>query len=260
MAVNTEEIWEMFRETGKQIQALRYRSEETERSIKELVEASRETDRRFQEIRTEMAESSKETDRRFQEIRTEMAESSKETDRKIKETIVSLHDGLHKTEKLLGGYAQAAEKRSRELDKRIGALSNRLGEFVEEFIKPNIVPLLQARGIDVHVVSRDVEANNPQLGLAMQIDLLAINGDCCVLIEVKSHLSQDDVDEHIERMGKFKPLFPKYQDSQIFGAVAGMVIPDNVSKYAYRKGFFVITQKHDTAIILNDIQFQPKTW
>ncbi|ALG69210.1 hypothetical protein [Beggiatoa leptomitoformis] len=245
---DAQEIWELFRETSRQLQELRYQTQETDRKFQETDRKFLETDRKF----LETARRFQETDRKFLETDLKF----QETDRKFQETAHRFQE----TEKLLNTYAQAAEKRSRELDKKIGSLSNRLGEFVEGLIKPNVVPLLQARGIDVHVVSRDVEADNPQLGLAMQIDLLATNGDCCVLVEVKSHLSQDDIDEHIARLEKFKPLFPKYQDSKVFGAVAGMVIPDNVAKYAYRKGFFVITQKHDTAVMLNDTQFQPKAW
>jgi hypothetical protein len=107
---------------------------------------------------------------------------------------------------------------------------------------------------------RDVKAKNSKLNLAMEIDLFAINGDSCVLIEVKSNLSIDDINEHIERMSKFKTLFPLYADKKVYGAATGMVIPDNVAKYAYKNGFFVIAQQGDSAIILNDQKFQPIAW
>lgn len=169
----------------------------------------------------------KETDRKFQE-----------TDRQIEET----------------------NRQIKQVNQKLGELGNRLGEFVEGLIKPAVVRLFQERGIAVDKVTRDIEVNKPALGLAMQIDLLVVNGDTCVLIEVKSHLSQDDVDEHIEQMKKFKPLFPEYSDKKAFGAVAGMVIAGNVAKYAYRQGFFVIAQRGDAAVILNDAKFQPAAW
>jgi hypothetical protein len=122
------------------------------------------------------------------------------------------------------------------------------------------VRLFKKHNIDVLVVSRDVEINNPNLNLAMQIDLLAKNGDSCILIEVKSNLSIDDVNDHLERMAKFKPLFPEYAKYKVYGAVAGMVIPQNVSRYAYRKGFFVIGQTGESVKILNDENFKPVEW
>ncbi|MEY3219253.1 MAG: hypothetical protein RIT27_610 [Pseudomonadota bacterium] len=197
-------------------------------TLEEVWALFKETDRKFQE-----------TDRKFQE-----------TERLIKETALA--------------NAQAAEKRTRELErtlyKKIGELGDRLGDFAEGFVRPAVVRLFRERGIEVHKVTRKIEANNPQLNLATEIDLLVINGDSCVLVEVKSNVSIDDVNEHIERMAKFKPLFPEYADKKAFGAMAGMVISENVAKYAYRKGFFVIAQQGDLAVILNDNKFQPATW
>jgi len=41
-------------------------------------------------------------------------------------------------------------------------------------MKPSIVNLFQQRGIEVHKVSRDVEAKNRELNLATQIDLYVL--------------------------------------------------------------------------------------
>jgi hypothetical protein len=216
---------------------------------------------------TEPAPTLEEVWRLFRETDRRLEEQARETDRYLKEMALE-------AERRALERAQEADRRAQEskrewdeikqalkdMSRKVGELGNRLGEFVEELIKPSIVRLFQERGIDVHVVTRDVEANNPALGLAMQIDLLVVNNDSCVLIEVKSKLSQEDVDEHLERMGKFKPLFPKYADCKVYGAVAGMVIPENIAKYAYRQGLFVIAQQGDLAVILNDQKFLPKAW
>jgi hypothetical protein len=44
------------------------------------------------------------------------------------------------------------------------------------------------------------------------------------------------------------------------GAVAGMVVPDDVAKYAYRRGFFVLAQNGDSILIRNDAKFNPTQW
>jgi len=211
-------------------------------TLEEVWALFKETDRKFQE-----------TDRKFQETDHKFQETDRkfqETERIIKETALA--------------NAQAAEKRTRELEKtlykKIGELGDRLGDFAEGFVRPAVVKLFRERGIEVHKVTRKIEANNPQLNLATEIDLLVINGESCVLVEVKSNVSIDDVNEHIERMAKFKPLFPEYADKKAFGAMAGMMISENVAKYAYRKGFFVIAQQGDLAVILNDSKFQPAIW
>jgi len=180
----------------------------------------------------------RETDRQLKEL----ALQSKETNRKFQET------------------NRLIKSLSKETDKKIGKLSNRLGEFVEGLIKPAVVRLFQERGIPVHKVYSDVSAENPELNLATQIDLFVINGLSCAFIEVKSKLSIDDVNEHLERMQKFKALFPEYADKQAFGAMAAMVMPDEAAKYAYRKGFFVIAQQGEAVKILNDLAFKPVVW
>ena len=159
----------------------------------------------------------------------EVAESQKDTDRQIK---------------LLG--------------KQIGELGNRLGEFVEGLVKPAVVRLFQARGIDIHEVYPDVEVDRGTEGI--QIDLLVVNDTEAVLVEVKSKLTLADVDDHLERLAKFKRLLPRYAEVRAMGAMAAMVIPKDAARYAYRQGFFVLAQSGETVVILNDAQFQPKAW
>ncbi len=180
----------------------------------------------------------------------------RETDRIVKENAAQQKE----TDRQLKEMAKETDKQIKAMSKKIGDLGNRLGDFVEAFVEPSIVRLFQERGLDVTAVMRDIKAKNPKLGLAMEIDLFAINGDSCVLVEVKSNLSIDDVNDHLERMEKFKKLFPIYEQYRVFGAVAGMVIPENVAKYAYKKGFFIIAQQGDSAVILNDNKFNPNIW
>jgi hypothetical protein len=39
-----------------------------------------------------------------------------------------------------------------------------------------------------------------------------------------------------------------------------MVVPQDVARYAYRQGLFVMAQSGDDMMILNDLSFQPKAW
>ena len=44
------------------------------------------------------------------------------------------------------------------------------------------------------------------------------------------------------------------------GAVAAMVMPNDVARYAYRKGLYVLAQSGSTVLIRNDGKFSPKIW
>jgi hypothetical protein len=176
-------------------------------------------------ILRELAESQKETDRKFQETR----EQFKETDRRL-----------------------------REVTANIGKLGNRLGDFIEDAVRPAAVRLFQERGIEVHEVHQNIRSQRGDEGL--ELDLLVVNDEDVVAIECKSNLSLDDVNEHLRRLEKLKRLLPSYANKRVFGAMAAMVIPDNVAQYAYRKGLFVIGQNGEHLEIRNDANFVAKTW
>jgi len=183
-----------------------------------------------------------------------------ETDRKFQETERLMKEQAQESEHRFQKTERAMKELSKETNKQIANLGNRLGEFVESFVTPALIGLFQVRGIEVHGLSRDMTRHQPKLNLATQIDLFAVNSDACILIEVKSKFSIDDVNEHLERMDKFKPLFPEYIDKKAYGAIAAMVMPEEVAKYAYRKGLFVLAQQGETVAILNDEKFKPSAW
>ena len=173
----------------------------------------------------------------------ELVAAQQDTDRKFQETDRKFQETDRQIQKVVNS---------------LGRLGNRLGDFVEETVKPALVRLFQARGIAVHEVHRGVSAE--RLGEAIEIDLLVVNDSDVIAVECKSSLSNDDVDEHLARLGKLRRLLPRYAEARIMGAVAAMVLPDDVARYAYRKGLFVLAQSGEGVVIRNDSGFVPVTW
>ncbi|MGK7943945.1 MAG: DUF3782 domain-containing protein [Microcystaceae cyanobacterium] len=198
-----------------------------------------------------LREERQETERRFQETERILREERQETERILREE-------RQETERLLREERQETERQIKQVNQQIGKLGNRLGEFVEWQVRPAAVRLFQERGIEVHSLSKEISAQRGNEGL--EIDLLVVNDTDVVVIEVKSKVSQQDVDDHLERLAKFKEFLPRYQDTRALGAIAGMVVPSDVARYAYRKGLFVLAQSGETVTILNDRKFQPKAW
>ena len=223
-AATYDDVREMFQETNRQFQAM----------VREDRERRAATDRKFLEMRAE-------TDRTFREMRAE-------TDRTFRE----MHEETDH-------QIRAVAAQMKETDRKLDRLGGRLGEFVEGLVAPACKTLFAERGIPVHKVSRRVEADLPG-GRRMEIDLLVVNTDAVALVEVKSKLTVDDVREHLTRMAEFKAFFPEYADKRAIGAVTGMVIEDNVSRFAINKGLFVIEQAGETLRMANDAAFVPRTW
>jgi hypothetical protein len=168
-------------------------------------------------------------ERRFKEMERAIQKSSDETDRKLKEASLI-----------------------------VGRLGNRLGEFIEEAVRPAAVRLFRERGIEVHEVHENVTSQRGDEGI--EVDLLVVNDTDVIAIECKSNLKLDDVREHLDRLAKLKRLLPTYTDKRVMGALAAMVIPANVARYAYREGLFVIGQNGEQLEIRNDLEFVPRAW
>ncbi|TRU28375.1 MAG: DUF3782 domain-containing protein [Microcystis aeruginosa Ma_QC_B_20070730_S2] len=196
--------------------------------LKELAQSQQELSQSQQELSQSQQELS--------QAQQELSQAQKETDKQIKET----------------------DKQINRVSKQIGELGNRLGEFVEWQVRPAVVRLFQERGIDVHEFHPGISVKRDNEGL--EIDLLVVNDTDAILVEVKSKLTQRDVDEHLQRLAKFKRLMPRFRDVKALGAVAAMIVPNEVASYGCRQGLFVLVQSGENVIILNDAEFTPRVW
>lgn len=225
-SVTRDEVWEMFQEIAR-------RAEKTDQLMTKRAE---EADRRLKETDRQMKERAKEADRRLRETERQMKERSEELDRRFKET----------------------EHQVKETSKKVGELGNRLGDFVQEMVRPAVVRLFKDRGIDVHEVYPNVSVKRDED--TIEIDLLVVNNQEAIAVECKSNLDIDDIKEHLKRLDKIKLLIPKLHDVRLVGAVAAMVISDNAARYAYKRGLYVLAQNGDSILIRNDDKFSPKVW
>ena len=190
----------------------------------------------------------------FRVSQEKLERSSEEFDRRIAEqerlaAAAKMESDLRATE---------AARTLEEMKRSVNALTTRWGRFVEELVEPAVVRLFQERGIDVK--EKHPRASVKRQGVAMEIDILVVDTTDVVLVECKSRLSKDDVNEFIEKLQKFKLAFPAYKNYQAYGAVAGIEINEGVDRYAYQKGLFVIRPSGDTVEIVNDEKFKAMTW
>ncbi|MBF0109409.1 MAG: hypothetical protein HQL76_09550, partial [Magnetococcales bacterium] len=181
-AVTFDDVWKMFQEM---VRENRERSAELDRKIQETNAQMKETDRRMLE-----------TDRQIQETNVQM----KETDRQMKETARQMRE----TDRQM----QETDRKIKAVSTQLGQLGGRLGQFIEEMIKPSCLAMFQERGIMVDEIYPRAEKR--LAGKEMEIDLLLANTVAAVLIEIKSHLTVEDVQEHLTRLSRFKSFFPKY--------------------------------------------------
>jgi hypothetical protein len=170
----------------------------------------------------------------FQEFREgmkELRESQKETDRIVKENA-----------------------------KQIGKLGNRFGEMVEYMVVPNLREKFKEYGLKFREAMTDRVFSDDDDNTLFEVDVFLQNGDKAMLVEVKTTLTTEDVKEHIERLEKMRKYADLHGDKSTFlGAVAGIVMTDNVKKYSLGQGFYVIEPSGETFNIIPP-NGKPKEW
>ncbi|CAN2041207.1 DUF3782 domain-containing protein [Candidatus Magnetomoraceae bacterium gMMP-15] len=210
--------------------------QEMEKEVQEIWGLFRETDRRFKEAEKLMSQRSQEADKEFKEMKKLLFQSFQETDRRFKET----------------------DKEIKRVSKNIDNLGGKWGKFVEGLVTPGVIRMFNERGIEIKTTSQRVKVRRGSD--KMEIDILGVNTEYVMLVEVKSTLGVDDVNDHLDRLSKFKRFMPEYADKKVIGAVAGIVIDKGADRFAYRQGLFIIVQTGETVQILNDKKFKPKHW
>lgn len=214
-------------------------------TIDDVFALFKEADRRARATELQLAES----DRRFKDA---LEAQARETERRAAEA----DKRLAETERFVKSVSQDVKRVSQD----IGRLGNRLGEWVEATVKPAAVRLFRERGVDVRQVIGRSFAQEPNGAGGIEVDLFVIDGTEAVAVECKSELSTEDVQDHVERMGKVKRLMPQYGAYRLMGAVAGTVVSDNVAKYAAKQGLYVLVPKGEDVAIANEVGFVAKAW
>lgn len=166
------------------------------------------------------------------------AEQFQETDRKFQET----------------------DRQIKELGKQIGGLGEKFGSFTEGLALPSMERLLRER-FGMEVVSPSVRVSKG--GRHLEIDTLAYaNGalNAAYLVEVKSHLREEAIDQLSTLLEQFRDFFPEHRDKRLYGILAAVDISPALRERALRKGFYV-ARIHDAVFELDVPEgFQPRVF
>jgi seryl-tRNA synthetase len=199
----------------------------------------------FQEIGRKQAETARhmeETDRQMKETDRRMEETArhmKETDRQIKETA----------------------KQMKETDKRVGELTNRFGDVVEHMVVPNLVTKFNELGYKFTKSSPNVTFQDFEHDIFAEADAYLENGDCIMIVETKVTPNIDDVKDHIERMEKIRRYADFHNDKRkYFGAIAGVVMNENIREYILKQGFYAVVPSGETFSIISPKDNKLREW
>jgi hypothetical protein len=183
-----------------------------------------------------------ETDKKMAETDRKMAE----TDRIVRET----SESLKKTEKFV-----------KRLSKNIGGMNRSLGKWAEHMVAPKLREKFIPFGLEFIKCTPNLPFWENDRVIA-ESDMFLENGGNAMSMEVKSELTVSDVDEHLDRLKTIRRYMDDRGDKRkLFGAVAGAIVPVNVSRYAQKQGLYVVVPSGKSVAVLNEPGgFKHKEW
>jgi hypothetical protein len=173
-----------------------------------------------------------EVGKKQEEYARQMEESKAEFDRSIKET------------------RESQREATADFNRRLGSLTNLFGEFTESMLAPGLQNTFFDLGFDFQQANRDVVIRDKINQIFLEIDVMLENGDKAMLVEVKTKLTIERINYHISRLEKMREYADLRGDKRAFlGAIAGVVVSDEVKQYALERGFFVVEPSGETFVI-----------
>ena len=192
----------------------------------------------------------------FVETEKQIKALSAETDKQIK----ALSAETDKQIKALSAETTKTTQQIKNLSKQVGEITDTMGRFAEEQVRPKILELFRQRGIELEETHMHVRVEKDGK-FFLEIDMLLVNTTYCVVVEVKNTLRHKDIDNHLLRLAKLKQTPGRtIQGTTMYGAVAGMIINEEVEHYAAKNGLFILKPKGDDIEIRNTSGFKPRTW
>ena len=157
---------------------------------------------------------------------------------------------------------QETDKKFQETDKKIKELTalftSQWGKLVEALVEGDLIKLLRTKNIKVERTLQRIKGNHK--GQNYEYDIIATNSSEIVIVEVKTTLRQQDVNDFHEKIWKAKTYMPEYKDRIIYGGMAFITSEGSSERMAENQGFFVIRATGSSATIVNSENFKPKVF
>ena len=259
--LTVEEVWETIKETNLLLQKLSQSQKETDRQVKETALQLKETDRQVKETALQL----KETDRQLKESKIGTDRQIKETGLQIKETghqieetglqIKETGHQIEETGRQINEVSKENKKRTAKLEE---LFTGQWGKLMESLVRGDLIKLLNERNIEVEEISPDRKKS--WNGQYYEFDIIAINGDEIVVVEVKTTLRSEDLENFMNKLRLFKKIYPLYSNLKVYGAVAYLKENEGMANRSEKKGLFVIRATGSSASIVNKENFRPQSF
>ena len=202
------------------------------------------------------------SDQELKDLVASLAVAQKETARQMeasqKETARQMEASQKETARQMEISRKEVDKQIKQTQKQLGELGNKWGTFTEGMAIASIKKILFEK-FNIPIITRNVQKR--MNGESIEMDAFGYENstiNTAVIVEIKSHLREDAV-EQIERiMEDFPRFFPDHADKKLYGIIACVHAPDNIKNLLRKKGIYLAVL-HDDIFELHDFKnFTPK--
>ena len=175
-----------------------------------------------------------------------------------KETARQMEVSQKETARQMEISRKEMDKQIKQTQKQLGELGNKWGTFTEGMAIASIKKILFEK-FNISVVSE--RFSRRMNGESIEMDAFGYENstiNTAVIVEIKSHLREEAV-EQIERiMEDFPKFFPDHADKKLYGIIACVHAPESIKNLLRKKGIYLAVL-HDDIFELHDFKnFTPK--
>ncbi|MEM7183689.1 MAG: hypothetical protein AAF518_22465 [Spirochaetota bacterium] len=137
-------------------------------------------------------------------------------------------------------YEDESKQERIKLNKQMGELSRKFGTIVEDMVVPSLPRILQEKF--AIPINDDVERNRrfKKDGRNKEFDAYVVTKDCVFLNYTVATLKNDDINWMAKEIEDFRFFLPEHANKKIIGILAALHIPNNLLRYAEKKGYLII--------------------
>jgi len=230
-------------------------------NLKQVWAALQEITRRQEEIDMQI----KEINRKIKEITHQ-----KDTDQKIEKNVEQFEEDELKIEE------NAEQLEEDELKEEIAKEKNRLwekwvgedlyfGDIADYMLLPFLMRKFVKLGLNFFEGKHNYYVSDKDNHISVSADFMMRNDEKEMLVELRKKFTTEDVKEHEKNLEMMRTYADLHGDNgpkskcAFLGAVAGVVMPPDVKKYALEQGFYVI-EPSGIAFKITPPQGKPKEW
>ena len=214
--------------------------EETWRALKEIAHLQKESTREQRELARDMAREHAQAKKREAQERAQVKEREAQELARAKERDERDERERRAWEQELKELNRRNELAKEEMHRQIGGLGNKWGSFTEGLALPSMQKILSRR-FRMDLVQPHARSEDKRTGRTLEIDVLAYSGsvDEVYLVEVKSHLRQEGLDQIKEALREFHDFFPGHRGKKLYGILAAVDVPDQLREKVLREGIYL---------------------